>query len=325
MPVATSGMIDPEGPWKHNTYPTVLRPAGQAKTVSPLLRPIKSPSQKNQESISQQEARDRGAAERRGRIFWRAESQFHHNGELASQEVRPQTGRALGENNPLVHGSYNPIRREWEVLPPEGTPLDREQPLPGSNRESLKKPTAYGPPTTGQYDCILHQWVVQPDAETHKQRQKQVAREKGVRSLHIDGCRPTSAAWQGTYDPIRCEWVQAPLGSMDANASLRSQQEADKRLSGRGMVHLRSVHGEYDPIRGTWSVPPSDAEEHEQALRLKLHGDVPSKRVVPRSPNVGVYNPILNQWIEPPKNGRIIQGLTLLTRLTADVRVLFGL
>ena len=51
-------------------------------------------------------------------------------------------------------------------------------------------------------------------------------------------------------------------------------------------------HGVYDPIRNIWQVPPSNVEEHDEQMRLKAHGHIPTKRKVPTSPNTGVYDPV---------------------------------
>ena len=50
--------------------------------------------------------------------------------------------------------------------------------------------------------------------------------------------------------------------------------------------------GIYDPIQARWQVPPSEVEQHDEQMRLRAHGLVPTKRKVPTSPNVGVYDPV---------------------------------
>lgn len=63
-------------------------------------------------------------------------------------------------------------------------------------------------------------------------------------------------------------------------------------LAGRLCVSHNTRLGVYDPIRNMWQVPPSNVEECDEQMRLKAHGHIPTKRKVPTSPNVGVYDPV---------------------------------
>jgi len=63
-------------------------------------------------------------------------------------------------------------------------------------------------------------------------------------------------------------------------------------LAGRLCVSHNTRLGVYDPIRNVWQVPPSNVEEHDEQMRLKAHGHIPTKRKVPTSPNVGGYDPV---------------------------------
>ena len=63
-------------------------------------------------------------------------------------------------------------------------------------------------------------------------------------------------------------------------------------FAGRLCVSHNTRLGVYDPIRNVWQVPPSNVEEHDEQMRLKAHGHIPTKRKVATSPNVGVYDPV---------------------------------
>lgn len=82
------------------------------------------------------------------------------------------------------------------------------------------------------------------------------------------------------------------------------------------MVNTTHRVGTYNPILCSWTVPPSDLEAKDEQMRLKAHGDIPTKRKVPMSPNVGIYNPVSNEWQVAPQNPRIIEGRTFWPRNT---------
>lgn len=87
-----------------------------------------------------------------------------------------------------------------------------------------------------------------------------------------------------------------------------------------GRMPLQSSGSASEPARLTrmrttrqhrWDVPPSDMRFHDQdGLSRRNAGISGSSRAhVVRGRDQGVYNPILNVWVEPPANARMVHGL----------------
>lgn len=115
-------------------------------------------------------------------------------------------------------------------------------------------------------------------------------RKTNAQRKHMDKC--------GTYDPIKNQWTGPPLSENFSNSASNPNEEL-RPSKGR-----HACHRMYSQFDLTHNAEPRMLDKKTWALEVRA-GET-GKRVIESPKHQGQYNPITNEWINPPRDARFL-------------------
>eukprot|EP00803_Ostreobium_quekettii_P005108 evm.model.scf_611.4 EVM.evm.TU.scf_611.4 scf_611:63945-73681(+) len=175
---------------------------------------------------------------------------------------------------------------------------------PASCDETYKRQKSYAHMCTlGEYNPILHKWERLPTQEDQRMRDRAVHIKCGF--VTESGHKKRVPCPQGTFDPIKCKWIQRP-----PNNAWLDKVNGTWLPSGRRIITQGETWGQHDPVLNHWlQLPAHPKYQNPERVALLESGILTkSKKRVPAADSQGVYDPVKNLWIVPPKDPAMYDG-----------------
>jgi len=265
---------------------------GRTRVPHSLNRP--NAGVKNVTSADLQEARDREHAERVGKKYRLREYMGRVDPAPPLFAYPPRAAGGADPPGPPPAEAQRDTAAEWFAPPAEGP--GAPPPPPPETPRSGRRPVA--PPHATPYNPV-----------TNEDRPGTAAPAEP----------PGTGA--GKRRPGTAHRATDPIGQREETREDYEGRSHVLRVATTGAVHgaeagRQKRHGDpngtFNPITGEWTVAPAASSTRAQVPVSDAVAR--GRRIPPDPPSVGLFNPLTDEWVRPPRDERMVHGLTFTPR-----------